>query len=116
MLPEGHRLHVVLEGISRGFSAVNIRKFVVRAAALHDLVSLGSLSPRAASFLDASVRAGLNILVDGGAGGEDDVAPEASASTRHSGRNAAAVVRRSRQISGGADRSGFSSKVFRRWT
>jgi len=26
MLPEGHRLHVVLEGISRGFSAVNIRK------------------------------------------------------------------------------------------
>jgi len=26
MLPEGHRLHVVLEGISRGFSAVNIRR------------------------------------------------------------------------------------------
>lgn len=26
MLPEGHRLHVVLEGISRGFSAVNICK------------------------------------------------------------------------------------------
>jgi pilus assembly protein CpaF len=24
MLPEGHRLHVVLEGISRGFSAVNL--------------------------------------------------------------------------------------------
>ena len=34
MLPEGHRLHVVLEGISRGFSAVNIRKFVLRAARL----------------------------------------------------------------------------------
>lgn len=27
MLPQGHRLHVVLEGISRQFSAVNIRKF-----------------------------------------------------------------------------------------
>src|SRR5688572_27122742 len=66
MLPEGHRLHVVLEGISRGFSAVNIRKFVLRASALQDLVALGSLSPRAASFLDASVRAGLNILVAGG--------------------------------------------------
>lgn len=26
MLPDGHRLHVVLEGISRGFSAVNIRQ------------------------------------------------------------------------------------------
>jgi pilus assembly protein CpaF len=66
MLPEGHRLHVVLEGISRGFSAVNIRKFVLRASALPDLVALGSLSPRAAAFLDASVRAGLNILVAGG--------------------------------------------------
>jgi pilus assembly protein CpaF len=66
MLPEGHRLHVVLEGISRGFSAVNIRKFMLRAARLQDLVELGSLTPRAAAFLEASVRAGLNILVAGG--------------------------------------------------
>jgi len=65
MLPEGHRLHVVLEGISRGFSAVNIRKFVVRAHRLPDLVGLGSLTEQAAAFLDASVRAGLNILVSG---------------------------------------------------
>jgi pilus assembly protein CpaF len=66
MLPEGHRLHVVLKGISRGFSAVNIRKFVVRAARLHDLVSLGSLTDQAAAFLEASVQAGLNIVVSGG--------------------------------------------------
>jgi pilus assembly protein CpaF len=66
MLPEGHRLHVVLEGISRGFSAVNIRKFVLRAHRLADLVELGSLTPGAAAFLDASVRAGLNVLVAGG--------------------------------------------------
>ncbi|GAB3781595.1 ATPase, T2SS/T4P/T4SS family [Nocardioides ungokensis] len=66
MLPQGHRLHVVLEGISRGFSAVNIRKFVLRAARLHDLVELGSLTPPAAAFLEASVRAGLNVLVAGG--------------------------------------------------
>lgn len=66
MLPEGHRLHVVLEGISRGFSAVNIRKFVVRAAHLHDLVALDSLTDQAARFLDASVRAGLNIVIAGG--------------------------------------------------
>ncbi len=31
MLPEGHRLHVVLEGISRGFSAVNIRNHAQRS-------------------------------------------------------------------------------------
>lgn len=66
MLPEGHRLHVVLDGISRGFTAVNIRKFVLRANHLHDLVELGSLSGQAADFLAASVRAGLNVLVCGG--------------------------------------------------
>ncbi|GAB2446072.1 ATPase, T2SS/T4P/T4SS family [Nocardioides hungaricus] len=66
MLPEGHRLHVVLEGISRGFSAVNIRKFSLRAARLRDLVELGSLTAQAAAFLEASVRAGLNILIAGG--------------------------------------------------
>ncbi|MFZ2503687.1 MAG: ATPase, T2SS/T4P/T4SS family, partial [Nocardioides sp.] len=66
MLPEGHRLHVVLQGISRDFSAVNIRKFVLKAARLADLVELGSLTPTAADFLEACVRAGLNILVAGG--------------------------------------------------
>lgn len=66
MLPEGHRLHVVLEGISRGFSAVNIRKFVVRARRLDDLVELGSMTAQAAAFLDATIRAGLNVLVAGG--------------------------------------------------
>jgi pilus assembly protein CpaF len=66
VLPEGHRLHVVLEGISRGFSAVNVRKFVLKAARLHELVELGSMTPQAAGFLEASVRAGLNVLVAGG--------------------------------------------------
>ena len=66
MLPGGHRLHVVLEGISRGFSAVNIRKFVLRANNVGGLVDLGSLTPQAGAFLEASVRAGLNILVAGG--------------------------------------------------
>ena len=66
LLPEGHRLHVVLEGIRRGFTAVNIRKFVLRAHRLSDLVALGSMTSHAASFLEASVRAGLNILVAGG--------------------------------------------------
>ena len=66
MLPGGHRLHVVLEGIARGYSAVNIRKFVIRAASLDDLVGLGSLTSQAARFLRASVQAGLNILIAGG--------------------------------------------------
>jgi pilus assembly protein CpaF len=66
MLPQGHRLHVVLEGISREFAAVNIRKFVLKAARLNDLVRLGSMPPQAARFLEAAVLAGQNIVVAGG--------------------------------------------------
>ena len=66
LLPGGHRLHVVLEGISRDFAAVNIRKFVARAHSLEDLVTLGTLNPRTAGFLRAAVVAGLNIVVSGG--------------------------------------------------
>jgi pilus assembly protein CpaF len=66
MLPEGHRLHVVLEGISRGWTAVNVRKFVLTATRLHELADLGTLTIQSAAFLEAAVRAGLNILVAGG--------------------------------------------------
>lgn len=66
MLPGGHRLHVVLEGISRGYSAVNIRKFVARAHSLDDLVTLGSIDAPGAGFLNACVVAGLDIVVSGG--------------------------------------------------
>ena len=66
MLPAGHRLHVVLEGISREFAAVNVRKFVLKAAGLSDLVRLGSMPTAAAQFLEAAVLAGQNIVVAGG--------------------------------------------------
>jgi pilus assembly protein CpaF len=45
---------------------VNIRKFVVRASHLDDLVALGSLTAQCARFLEAAVASGLNILVAGG--------------------------------------------------
>src|SRR5699024_10413062 len=64
-LPDGSRLHVVIPDITAKHWAVNIRKFVVRAHRLADLVRNGSLSSQAATFLDAAVRAGLNILVSG---------------------------------------------------
>src|SRR3954447_669341 len=46
--------------------AVNIRKFVLQAHSLDELVSLGTLTAQAARFLDAAVAAGLNVLVSGG--------------------------------------------------
>jgi pilus assembly protein CpaF len=65
-LPGGHRLHVVLQGISRGFAAVNIRKYVARAESLHDLIDLGTVDVPIAAYLDGQVAAGANILVSGG--------------------------------------------------
>ena len=65
-LPDGSRLHVVIPDVTREHWAVNIRKFVVKANRLEDLVGLGTLTPKAAAFLGAAVAAGLNILVAGG--------------------------------------------------
>ena len=65
-LVDGSRLHVVIPDITRRHWAVNIRKFVLRAHHLDELVRLGSLSDSAARFLEAAVQAGLNIVVAGG--------------------------------------------------
>ncbi|MGW8567085.1 CpaF family protein [Isoptericola sp. NPDC055881] len=64
-LPGGERLHVVIPDVTREHMAVNIRKHLVRADHLDHLVRLGSLTSHAAAFLDAAVRAGLNVLVSG---------------------------------------------------
>jgi pilus assembly protein CpaF len=66
VLPDGSRLHVVIPDITRRHWSVNIRKFVVRATSLEDLVALGTITAQAAAFLDAAVVAGLNVLVAGG--------------------------------------------------
>ena len=66
VLPDGSRLHVVIPDITRRHWSVNIRKFVVRASHLDDLVGLGTLTPQCARFLGAAVAAGLNVLVAGG--------------------------------------------------
>jgi len=66
MLPDGSRLHVVIPDITRRHWSVNIRKFVLSANSLDELVSLGTLSPQAARFLEAAMVAGLNVIVAGG--------------------------------------------------
>ncbi len=66
VLADGSRLHVVIPDITRAHWYVNIRKFVVKADRLDDLVRIGTLSGQASRFLEAAVAAGLNILVAGG--------------------------------------------------
>ena len=65
-LPDGSRLHVAIPDITRRHWAVNIRKFVVAATSLEDLVGFGTLTPEVARFLEAAVASGLNVLVSGG--------------------------------------------------
>lgn len=65
-LPDGSRLHVAIPDITRRHWAVNIRKFVVAADDMDDLVRLGTLTSQAAKFLAAAVASGLNVLVAGG--------------------------------------------------
>ena len=67
-LPDGSRLHVVIPDVTREHWAVNIRKFVALAGSVDALVGLGTLPRPAATFLEAAVAAGLNILISGGTG------------------------------------------------
>jgi pilus assembly protein CpaF len=72
MLPDGSRLHVVIPDITRRHWSVNIRKFVLSANSLDELVGLGTLTPQAARFLEAAVVAGLNVIVAGGTQARED--------------------------------------------
>jgi len=66
MLPDGSRLHVVIPDITRRHWSVNIRKFVLSANTLDELVMLGTVTDQAARFLEAAIVAGLNVIVAGG--------------------------------------------------
>ncbi len=66
LLPDCSRLHVVIPDVTRRHWAVNVRRHVLPASRLDDLVGVGTLTTAAARFLEASVNAGLNIVVAGG--------------------------------------------------
>lgn len=66
LLADGSRLHAVVPDITRRHISINIRKFVVAATTLNDLVGFGAMTTQAARFLEASVVCGLNVLVAGG--------------------------------------------------
>jgi pilus assembly protein CpaF len=67
-LRDGSRLNAVIAPASTRWTSVTIRKFVLRVHSLDQLVELGALSDTAATFLDAAVQAGVNILVSGQTG------------------------------------------------
>ena len=67
-LPDGSRLNAIIPPLTSRYTHVTVRKFLLRARTLDDLVALGTLPADAATFLEASVQAGLNMLISGGTG------------------------------------------------
>ncbi len=67
-LPDGSRLNAVIPPATTRWSSVTIRKFILRAQSLEQLVELETLTESAARFLDAAVQGGANILVSGPTG------------------------------------------------
>jgi pilus assembly protein CpaF len=64
-LADGSRLHVVIPDVTRRHWAINVRKFVVKANSLGELVRLGTMTSQCARFLEAAVVAGVNLVAAG---------------------------------------------------
>ena len=67
-LADGSRVNIIIPPLSLVGPTITIRKFSKKALSIQDLVNFGTLSEDMAVFLDACVRARLNILVSGGTG------------------------------------------------
>src|ERR671931_2561800 len=67
-LPDGSRVNAIIPPLALSGPTLTIRKFSRDPYTMDDLVSFGSLTPRAAHFLAACVRGKLNVLISGGTG------------------------------------------------
>lgn len=67
-LKDGSRLNAVIPPLSLKGPVLTIRKFKENIDDIEDLIRMGTLTPYMARFLEASVKAKLNILVCGGTG------------------------------------------------
>jgi pilus assembly protein CpaF len=67
-LPDGSRVNAIIPPLALKGPTLTIRKFSRDPYTMNDLISFGSISPRAAQFLASCVKGKLNILVSGGTG------------------------------------------------
>ena len=68
-LPDGSRLNAVIRPLALNGPLVSIRRFGARPLTTADLLRNGSLTPEMLEFLGACVKARVNIVISGGAGG-----------------------------------------------
>lgn len=67
-LPDGSRVNAVIPPISLVGPVLTIRKFSKSPITVDQLVQFGSITPEALAFLDACVKARINIVISGGTG------------------------------------------------
>jgi pilus assembly protein CpaF len=67
-LPDGSRVNAIIPPLALRGPALTIRKFSRDPYTMDDLISFGTLTPKAAQFLAACVRGKLNVLISGGTG------------------------------------------------
>jgi len=67
-LPDGSRVNAIIPPLSLKGPAITIRKFFKDPLTIDNMVGFGTITPQIASFLEACVKARLNILVSGGTG------------------------------------------------
>lgn len=67
-LKDGSRFNAIIQPLSLVGPSMTIRKFAKTPYTATDLVKFNSISPKMVSFLEACVKARLNIIVSGGTG------------------------------------------------
>jgi len=67
-LPDGSRVNAIIPPLSLVGPVLTIRKFSRTPFTVDQLIQFGTLTPEAVQFLDACVKARLNIVISGGTG------------------------------------------------
>jgi pilus assembly protein CpaF len=65
-LPDGSRVNAIIPPLALNGPTITIRKFSKNPYTINDLVNFGALTSNVAIFLDACVKAKVNILISGG--------------------------------------------------
>lgn len=67
-LPDGSRVNAIIPPLALNGPSITIRKFFRDPLTINDMIYFGSLTETMGSFLEASVRGRMNIVVSGGTG------------------------------------------------
>jgi len=67
-LPDGSRFNAIIAPLALDGATVSIRRFGTKPLLMADLLSYNALTPEMAVFLEACIKARLNVIISGGTG------------------------------------------------